>query len=500
MAIVLMLEEYMKTFNFDKKVPILLYGAAAIGNIMYNTLLLQGYSVKGFIDKRAYEITEYLDHPVWKIEDDDLDKNSIIIISVKNVFEHEQIVDKLINNGFYNLIFKPLAVLNGNGTKHEKCMSVLYDRILENKMIKDMEIECTFHANIYTFQDYALYSEKEGEVIAKIPMEFVYTNDYDPNESKWGNINILSFFTHIHFFKFLLGDCNKNPEYYVNEYCIYTAPEEVAITESWIKNVVRNRLMILEQMNAANELEPDFFSRNAPTAVWNSRGYFNLTSGKHRAAFFAAKNYKYIPLRISKSDYEHYCAKENTEKLIHLVSNKYKKYITLPINNPFFYRYPLLANEYYYNFIAFYSDYIAVKEYFPKKILEWDKMSFLEKSNDLYGVGGHFSRMGSRVYKISNFENNIELFKLVQETLHIPNIVPLTETEIDNLVPDYFFIESDDQELIAAYANRVLSKNLIVICNTSCMPEITGYHFRSIGITAYKQDHFVHTLNYEIGK
>ena len=49
MAIVLMLEECMKNFNFDKKAPILLYGAAAIGNIMYNTLLLQGYSVKGLI-------------------------------------------------------------------------------------------------------------------------------------------------------------------------------------------------------------------------------------------------------------------------------------------------------------------------------------------------------------------------------------------------------------------------------------------------------------------
>ena len=59
---------------------------------------------------------------------------------------------------------------------------------------------------------------------------------------------------------------------------------------------------------------------------------------------------------------------------------------------------------------------------------------------------------------------------------------------------------SDDLELIEAYAIRVLSKNLIFICDYSCMHELTGYHFRSIGITAYKQDHFVHTLNYEIGK
>lgn len=500
LVIGLKMEEFMKTFDFCKEASILLYGAAAIGNIMYNTLSSQGYNVNGFVDKRADEITNYLGYPVWKIEEKSLDRNSIVIVSVKNVFEHEQIVDRLISNGFFNLIFKPLAVLNGNGTEHEKCLSVLYDSILENKVLENMQIKCTFHANIYTFQDYALYSEKKDEVIAKIPLEFVYTNNYTSQESKWGNINILSFFTHVHFFKFLLGDSDKNPEYYIDEYCIYTAPKEVTITEGWKKNVVRNRLMILEQMNAANELEPNFFLRNAPTAIWNSKGYFNLTSGKHRAAFFAAKNYKYIPLRVSKKDYELYCAKESTEKLIWFINDKYKKNITLPINNPFFYKYPLLTNEYYYSFLAYYSDYIAVRSYFSENILEWNKITFLEKSNDLCGVGGHFSRMGSNVYKILNSEDNIELFELIQETLHIPAITLVPETEIDRLAPDYFFIESNDQNLITTYANRVVSKNLIVTCDIFCRPKIEGYQFISTGITAYKQECFIHTLNYEVEK
>lgn len=488
----------MNSFEFNKKTPIILYGAAAIGNIMYNVLFSQGYNVKGFIDKRADEITDYLNLPVWKIEDNSLDRNDIVIISVKNVFEHEQIVEQLVENGFTNLIFKPLNVLNGKGTENEKCLSNLYDKILENKVLTPTNLKATFQANIYTFKDYALYSEGNNEVIAKIPVEFVYTNNYDPQESKWGNINILSFFTHIHFFKFLLGDCNKSPEYYVNEYCEYTAPEEVKITDGWKKNVIRNRLMILEQMNAANELEPDFFTRNAPTAVWNPKGYFNLTSGKHRAAFFAAKHYKYIPLKISKDDYEQYCTKENAEKLILSINNNKKKYITLPINNPLFYRYPLLTNEYYYNFLVYYSDYIAVREYFPKKILQWDKLTFLEKSNDLYGVGGHFSRMGSHVYKTAIQTENKELFDIIQKTLHIPDITLLSNVEIRNLRPDYFFIECNDEEIITAYVRDVLPRNLVITCETSYKPQIPGYHFVSIGITAYKQDCFVHTLNYEV--
>ena len=498
MAFTLKWEENMKSFTFNKENPIILYGAAAIGNIIYNNLHSQGYNIKGFIDKRASELTDYLGLPVWNINNNSLNTQNIIIIAVKNVFEHEQIVSQLLQNGYTNIIFKALNVLNGEGTNEEILLSEVYDKILENKPVKDTILSSTVNANIYTFKDYGSSSIDDENVIARIPLEFVYTNNYTSVESKWGNINILSFFTHIHFFKFLLGDYTKVPDYYINEYCIYTAPPRIKITEGWKDNVIRNRLMILEQMNAANELEPDFFIRNAPTAVWNPKGYFNLTSGKHRAAFFAASNYKYIPLKLSKRDYEQYMAKQYAEILINYIKENSSSALTLPINNPLFYRYPMLTNEYYHSLLVYYTDYIAISSYFPQKILLWKNITIVEMSNDSYGIIGHFARMGCNAYKIVTETNNRELFDITQKVLHIPPVTLLSSHSIKQLKPDYFFIECDDPQNISDYANVIIPRNLIVICKTTVHPVIPGYCFKSKGITAYKQDHYVHTLNYKI--
>ena len=83
-----------------------------------------------------------------------------------------------------------------------------------------------------------------------------------------------------------------------------------------------------------------------------------MTSGKHRAAFFAAKQYKYVPLKISKTDYESYVNEEEVRRVIDYIENNNLD-LTSVISNPYFLRYPTLNNEFYYNLLFMCSNYMS---------------------------------------------------------------------------------------------------------------------------------------------
>lgn len=488
----------MSNFKFDKKSKIVMYGAAAIGNIMYDNLTSQGYDICGFIDKRAYELSEFRGVPVWKIDDERLSmedrKTVVIVVSVKNVFEHEQIVTKLLSCGYEKIIYKSKSVLNNCATNDKVILSDLYDNILAGNDIYEQDLVSTKTANIHEYKDHASIFQNDENVIAHIPMEFVYTNNYLKDESKWGNVNILSFFTHLGFFRYLAGEVDQTYEDYINEYCIYTAPESVEITEGWKMNVVRNRAMIFEQMNIASEIDGDFFIRNAPEAVWNEKGYFNLTSGKHRACFFASKGYKYMPLKVSKKDYEKYININSANELNHYFQKTATCVLDLPISHPYFYNYPCTSNEFYSKFISYFSSVIAKDNYFPGKELKWSDISVAEITDKSYGLLNHFSRMGAMAYRIGVENKDKELFDNV---LHTHNIKQLSLNELEYPSINYLLIESDDMENIKKMISKIKPKYCIVICSEKYSFDINGYKMKKLAFKTYKADQFVSVQYYE---
>lgn len=430
----------MNIFKLDKNTSIYLYGAAAIGSIIYNNLTKSGYKVSGFIDNRADELDDYYGLPVYKLDEFDKDAESLIVVAVKNVFEHEQIVKRITKQGYYNIIYKPKAVLNNCGTEEDLVLSALYDAMLDGNITDVYKIRKTYKANIYEYQDYSVIKEYDnGEIIAKIPIEFIYTNNYDTAFSRWGNLSIMAFFTHVQFFRYMLGDKDSSTEYYVDTFCTESAPKGVKITQKWKENVVRNRSMILENMNLASELDPDFFIRNAPEAEWNEKGYFNLTSGKHRAAFFAAKQYKYVPLKISKNDYISYVNENGVRTVINYIENNNLE-LTSVISNPYFLRYPTLNNEFYYNFLFKCSNYMSQRMFEENENVDFKSVNIIDNTSNYLGYGCHFSRMGCNVYKMKC--DNEELFALVTNLLHV-NEYKLVTDGVDNININYAFIEVD---------------------------------------------------------
>lgn len=421
-----------------------LYGAAAIGGLVKKAIEAAGATVIGYLDKRAFELKEYNGIPVYSLSqfprnfyDDDI----VLFISVKNVFEHEKIANDLYGRGLRNIVYKPYNVLIGKGTEEENALADLYDKIMDGRLENAVtEIPQCLGEGCQTLYDYAEIEKKGEEIVAYIPVEFVFTNNYvGSGMAKWGNVPIAGLFTHINFFKSLSGDITASVDSYVEEYCVYTAGlhGNIKITNAWRENVVENRSQIYEQMRDARDIDPDFFVRNASTAEWNDKKkYFNLTSGKHRCSFLVSQGVKYIPLRISQNDYESFANRKYAEEI---AKNLYNLKGECIVPNPFFYRGTFVRDRGNHNFLLWFTGYYAEKLYRKYGRVDFSKLSVMDLEQDYGHMSRYLNRIGIKVQRMNN-KDKIEqqLNRLFYSTVDYEcrkdmNVVIVDAEDIDKL-------------------------------------------------------------------
>lgn len=445
-----------------KKDKYIIYGAAAIGNMAKEAIEKCGLEVIGYIDKRAHEIEQYNNLPVWSVEDSMLEKyckDVVVFVGVKNVFEHEKIARILTKKGFEYIVYKANSVLMGVGTTEEQKLARLWDVLFDGEgKCKDIEIPMCQVFNNGDLYDYGLIQEDGEDVVAYIPTEFIYTNNYTQNGMmKWGNVNILSFFTHINFFRFLDGREDATPEEYLKEYCIYTAElqKKIVITDAWKENVINNRRQIFEKMSEAMNLDKNFFLRNAPQAVWNQeKKYFNLTSGKHRSTFLAAKGMRYIPLRISKNDYNmfyNYDEVMQTKKSIDESKNE------ITITHPCFYRDDRSLDNGEYNFLSWFARYYGKELFYKYGKVDFSNLYLIDYSKDQGTLSRYVLRAGGIVCRRVKPENlEQQLNKLFYSKLRYKKDDINVEKKINILVVEEDNI--DEISLHKAHCKEVIIK------------------------------------------
>lgn len=390
----------MNTFTINRETPVYLYGAAATGKFIYENLHSCNIDVTAFFDNRAEEIKTFLGRPVWSPKSiSEGDKNAVVIISVKNVFEHEEIANSFIAEGYHQLIFMPAAVLNGKPDPGKAVIAKIYDALLEGGSFLDIEVPCTMTPDRYQISESGILSESDDQVTVLLPVTFLYTKNKAASATKWGNINLLAFFTHVSFFRYLAGEAGYDYREYVEEYCVYAATVfgQISITDAWKKNVVRNRAMIYHNMERNDSLDHNFFIRNAPTADYNyERGYFNLTSGKHRALFQIAKGRSFLPITISRKDYEYYRNREEAEKLEQLLQSEDVFFLD-PIANPYYYKYPTKDYGYMDAVLSRLSYYLAKEIYAGHNIVDFSVMGIVCDAERYLPACRHYSRMGASI-------------------------------------------------------------------------------------------------------
>lgn len=420
----------------------ILYGAAGFGRLIGNSLKECGINVVGYVDKRAFELSTWNNLPVWSICDIPQKytaSDTVIYISVKNVFEHEQIVAEFREKTNYRkIIYKPYSVLLGYGSKDEIKISEIWDNLPNGRV--DFQLPELNRCKLK--HDFA-YIEGQEEVKAYIPAEFIFTNDYQNSAmSQWGNICILALYTHIEFFHFLDNKSNVRPDDYLEKFHAYSAGvgDNVEITNAWKDNVVKNRTQVYEQMKESMDLDPLFFVRNAAEARWNEdKKYFNLTSGKHRTTFQVAMGKKYIPLKITKTDYAKFVHESEVESTIQLLEDV-KKDVMIP--HPFFYRGEYKdRNE--YHFLTWFAQYFGKKLYYENNKIWFEKLNIIDYTNDFGNFARFCERLGCRVQR----RGSLELLEEQLNRLFYTNRIDY-EAQINSVENNVIVMDADNTEVM----------------------------------------------------
>lgn len=330
-------------FTTDTNTKIILYGAASIGLIMYGNLKKQGYHILCFIDKRAEEIKEIEGVPVYLPEDayiQGCDKtNTVIIVSVKNVFEHDKIAHSLRKLEFKNLIYKSGVILNGEENPDLLQLSKAYDAILQEQEIPPV-LPVSEEIVLYTFRDYSTIVVLDDESrITYVPVELIFTNQNKLGFSRWNDIPILLLYPHLQFFLSLNGEMEYTLDSYL-KFCEEAALRQgnIEITESWKQNILRNRTMVFEQMKLSHDINSNFFIDSPAEAEWNFKGYFNLTGGKHRVTFLVAQGHNYIPLKISNQDFDRWLKALDSGAVCNYIQDNCLRSLPNAISHPYFFR------------------------------------------------------------------------------------------------------------------------------------------------------------------
>lgn len=346
-------------FFVDKDAGIVLYGAATVGSLLYERLTSNGYRVTGFMDMRAGEIKSLCGCPVYPVQSDQVDRNSIVIISVKNVFEHSRIAAKLIEHGFRRLIYRPFACLNGGGSEADREINSMYDKLEEGEFTGWVPVSQQRAWRRPVLK--GVVGEDDDSITMHVPITLLYSDKKEGVEE----FPVLFLKPHLDFVRQVLGLEGGGIKAYV-DFC-KTAAAKVGgfeTTKAWESNVIRNRAEVYARMNHMYYLEKDFFVLHAPDVMWNDeKRAFNLKSGKHRATFLAVKRENYVTVKMSKADFDKWVNFSMVSETGDILERQRDESTAAPIENPFFYEYAWETEAFWFELLRRIMKEIADEKY-----------------------------------------------------------------------------------------------------------------------------------------
>lgn len=481
-----------ESYLIERNSPIIIYGSATIGIRVCKILRENNFSIGIFIDKRANEINSLLDYQVLNIEDTRLKDftDNIVIVAVKNVFEHDKIAENLYKIGFRKILYKPYWDILGCSSDDQKSIGMMYDNFIKNRIDFTKEVAFYNPKSSFKLSDFGTIEKKENHRTIFIPTEMIFTN-YS-SESEWDDIPIGALFPHIEFFKSLEGKNNSDIKSY-QEYCEQAALRvgEVKITDAWKENVIHNRIDVFWQMQQSLELDFNFFVRNPITAKYNPKGYFNLTGGKHRATFLVAHNYSYCPVKITEDDYEKWVNSITFSFLEELLKKMTIRELAEILPHPMLYRFPckrgieyLKIQQVIVNYVAHYS-----KKYFDK--VNFSRVSICDLVSK-YGIFTRiFQKAGSRVVTLKE-KNPDQLERLIDLLTNTQEEKKMEDVEkIDIVIADEDTIFQIPESLVFDRLLMIHSSQEVEILNNYIFEKelyFSHLHSGTIFVSAYKKN------------
>ncbi len=471
-----MTETNEELLRITKETAIFIYGAGHGGLICYNSLVENGYSVKGFIDRRADEIGTFQNHPVWTIKTvpSQIVKDSLVVVSVANFLSHEAIVCELQANGFRFFLF----VAVNEKIRYRDIINKNINKILGKLVIGNEINKLAVGVNQYVIDDVpmlerlllldrsdkAVVKNSEGYVTAYISLEQLFEQSIDNQLSDKDSISsILTSTTRIGLFKYFSGEGEEEA---VEEYlkqganvfiqCSDSVGKRISkdnlITESWKTNVLEGRRNVYNKLCDLADRDAGFVENNSPDAVVKN-DHLLIMDGRHRAALFIVKKRRYFPVRITENDYYHIINKNAAEKLFDYMEEKNHMKLDVPLNHPCFYDFDVRIPDFYTAF--YYGAILEIARFYMGK-LNTNDISVCDGLFHEGAVARCMAQMGCKAITVSNDYLFEELSRKIDNVFRVEveysneiqsaDIVFATEDALnhvgDNLDYSLLFVES----------------------------------------------------------
>lgn len=385
---------FMKsTFCFSKELQIVLYGVNHYSEKLYGSLTDAGYTVAAYFDQRYAELEGKYPVPVYSLKNHPFtnrDKtNFCVVIMLQNAMQHESIAMEFLRQGFHKILFVPMESMLRETTalalryQYNILLSGQFQLLQEIPFFEENALQSETDAAFSTIRD-----EKNFRIIW-CPAELVYTNPprvcNKPATLRYANVPLYSYLPYVSLFEYLQGEGGEKQQY-LNEYGVNSCAYTNSLTDA--KVLLQRRELLEIYKNALNK-GMDFFISSAPPAEWNEEfKVFNLLEGQHRSLFLVMQEFRYIPIRISQSDYkkwEYRCEDANLQNYLKKHADRF------PVLHPQYHKISETANRNDLLQLKSIQKYLSSRQNSCRELLEGKTVL------DLSGTYGYYARNALRM-------------------------------------------------------------------------------------------------------
>lgn len=385
----------------------------------------------------------------------------VIILTIKNVFEHTDIAYKLAEMGFDQCVYKPLPILKGYSDEKLEKISMVYDTILGDLIFPKEQILAKVKLNykMYYKDCFMISQNTDKEVLAWMPLELIF--NYKKADA-YENISMAIFFPLVNLYKLFIGNKNRKEKDVLNDFYNYASEwayrNQVQITEELKASWVESRWKSFANMQEISDYKFDFFMKNAPWVEAGDKGKFYMVhGGRNRVVFLAAKGYRHIPVRLKLDHYEHWLNKETFLLLQEYMEKEHIVKTVVPVPHPYF-KDMRADNVDYYRLVLFpIAEYLIYNSFFQAKIkvngYDLTDREGLKQIKDYYSIlcdledEGACSRyLDACGFKVNRIKRSNNVFTTFLDKLFYQEINEVTEQDCPDcrvLIFDHDFREKE---------------------------------------------------------
>lgn len=281
-------------YTISAKDNMVIYGGGALGKERYR-YFSRHYHVSAFFDQNAASIsTKDIDIPVYTPQEgvNKLGTHIVVVVCIHNAFMHQEVAQNLYDLGIDKIIFLPMG--EGYLTGPRVQMLEIYTYCCEHDIDRIREIPYYSTLVKSAFVDCIIRKSSEY-IVSWCPIDLLYTEENWPDGN--ANIPVASFRILAEGYEFFQGRID-NADNFIQVYMPEDGQSENV--GDFLQRRFNTYLMLEKEWKENHE-----YFMYAPVEVkWNERAYFNVLDGHNRVCFLIDKGCRWIPVRMSRADYE----------------------------------------------------------------------------------------------------------------------------------------------------------------------------------------------------